>query len=218
MTHPTKHDYLTAGRASRIPKASAWLWYIRKIEITKVDTVLKGITLPEGIYTTLHRITDKTIEKGGMGETVMSDEPGELRKHLAAAMSARGSVLVTGLGLGCVLRMLQVNPRVTSITLIERDPHVIKLVWPYTSHDRVELVRDEAESFLARTKRRWDCAWHDVWTDESKGEVSLAVKHTRMMAACIDRVGFQGAWNYPRKFSRSLNAIKRRMVCECVPS
>lgn len=147
------------------------------------------------------------MHKGG--ETVMADNPIELRKHLAFALAARGRVLVTGLGLGCVLRMLQCNPRVTHITVVEVCEHVIRLVWPHTSHDRVELVQADARKYVAETAERFDCAWHDLWTDTDAGEPHLQLLHNRLLLQLRDRVPLQGAWEYPAKCRRHFLRIPR---------
>ena len=142
---------LKAGRAEAIPEHDRGLWYIRRWE-TKVATPAKGkyAFCPPGIYTYLFRWTDSTIYQG-RGEIVMEDTPIELSKHLQAALTARGQVLVTGLGLACVVRMMQQNPRVKRITIVERDADVIEMVWPHTPHDKCELIHDEAMKFINTT-------------------------------------------------------------------
>jgi hypothetical protein len=203
--------YLVAGKAINIPIGDKGLWYIRK-PVLKRDMLLgNGKWCPRGCHTKLLRWTDATIHLGH-GECVMSDDPGELAKHLNAARCASGRVLVTGLGLGCVLRMLQANERVESITLVEISRDVIDLVWPHTSHERIELVHADALEWLEHTDRTWDYAWHDVWTDTDRGEPALAVFHQRLMLACRERTRCQGAWNFPRAHKIALNRLMQEML------
>lgn len=202
-TNAPTDRYLSAAAAKWIPAAERGLWYIRKIRIGWSPYFTPGD------FTTLHRWTDSTIHLKD-GETVMTDTLVELSKHLEAAMRARGKVLVTGLGLGCVLRMLQANPNVEQITLVEISQDVIDLVWPYTSHDRVELIHADAGNFLSKTDRTWDVAWHDIWTDTGRGEPHLKVAHLQLMAACSEKVQRQGAWAFPRHMQRAVERIMTR--------
>jgi hypothetical protein len=199
-------NYMAAGRADAIPKGDKGLWYIRKPRTNEAVAFSNGRVCPAGQYTKLIRWTEATL-MDGQGECVMSDDPHELSRHLHAAMSARGNVLVTGLGLACVLRMLQTNPNVERITVVEISRDVIDLVWPHTPHDRVELIHADAIDFLRKTKRTWDCAWHDVWTDTSRDEPHLAVVHQWLMFLCAGRVRQQGAWAFPRDKKRAIDRI-----------
>ena len=190
-------DYLIAGRADSIPKGDSGLWYTRKFFNPAHVEINRGRHRRPGYYTMLLRWTDTTMHLGH-GDCVMIDDLPELRTHLQAAMTAYGNVLVTGLGLACVVRMLQLNHRVERITIVENSRDVIKLVWPFTSHDRCELIEADAVQFLESTDRRWDCAWHDLWTDTSKDEPHLQVRHSEMLRLCFGRVDRQGAWAFPR--------------------
>lgn len=207
-------ETLERMRADCIPVSDCGLWRVVRVLCTERGREVwrrecEGEPPLAGReYTSLLRYTDSTIHIGG--ETVMTDEPGELRKHLAFVRAARGDVLVTGLGLACVVRGLQCSPRVRSITVVERDADVIRLVWPHTSHDRVTLIEADANEFLCETSQRWDCAWHDIWTDRDGGELHLAVAHQRLMIYAARSVGFQGAWAFPRAHRRALRAAVER--------
>jgi hypothetical protein len=199
--------YMEAGRADAIPKDWKGLWRVVKCQVPQAGVVFQnGEVCPSGKFTKLLRLTNATL-LGGLGECVMSDDPAELSKHLNAAVRARGNVLVTGLGLGCVLRMLQENQNVERITLVEISKDVIDLVWPHTSHDRVELIHGDAVDFLRKTKRTWDYAWHDLWADEDRGQPHLNVIHQWLFFLCAGRVKEQGAWNFPREKKRILDRI-----------
>lgn len=194
---------LSAGRADCIPKGKRRLWYVSKLRVPFPIQMSNGKMRPSGDYTMLLRWTGATLHTGE-GECVMCDDPAELKTHLEAAITAFGDVLVTGLGLACVVRMLQANQRVKSITVVEISQEVIDLVWPHTPHDRVELIHADAAAFLQETERRWDVAWHDVWTDTDKGEPHLQVRHAELMTKCVDLVGRQGAWAFPRHHRRAV--------------
>jgi hypothetical protein len=200
-TDPVTKPYMEAGSAQAIPEAERGLWYIHKVRCRW------PIYFPVGTYTCLARWTDSTIHLNA-GESVMVDNPAELSLHLNAAMYARGTVLVTGLGLACVARMLQANPLVESITVVEKEQDVIDLVWPYTSHDRIELVHADAFEYLKKCRRRWDCTWHDIWSDTDRDEPHLQVQHMKLMKLCSGKVQRNlGAWKFPRHHMRAVQRL-----------
>jgi hypothetical protein len=61
-------------------------------------------------------------DDGRVYEVVMEDSPRELRRHLPIWMHAHGRVLVTGLGLGCVVRGLLASPHVEYIDVAKSTP------------------------------------------------------------------------------------------------
>lgn len=196
-------ETLEAMRASAIPEAESGLWRIRKFEQRRPTKNANGQEIPPGRYTALSRVTLATLHTEGV--SVMSDDPVELRRHLDFVLRARGRVLVTGLGLGCVLRGLLQNPRVDSIDVIERDSDVIALVRPHLDFDRYRIHEAEALAWVRERKgETWTVAWHDLWSDTDRGDPHLAITHQRMILALRGRVEFQGAWAFPRYLQRLL--------------
>ena len=212
-----KERILEACSAEHVPEAESGLWTVKKLRLAKPFFAArkdgKGETLPAGTWTSLFRQTSATMHLNGYGDLVMHDFPHEVRKHLQFMLAAHGHVLVSGLGLGCVVRGLLANPRVTRVTVLENSRDVLKLVGPFVEKEegrskkeeniRLEIVEAEAEGWIRGTDRRFDCAWHDLWTDTTAGEPHLAVKHAQMMGDLAGRVKFQGAWEFPR-FERKL--------------
>lgn len=199
-------SYLEVMRADRIPTGSAGLWVVKR-GTQSVDVESGGVWYPAGTYTSLMRYTDATMCQGG--ESVMCDDPVELSRHLEFVFRARGRVLVTGLGLGCVLRGVLANPAVDHVDVVERDADVLKLVAPHLGPGRYAIHHAEAEAWISASEQRWDAAWHDVWVDPdcpNEGGSHLAEKHQRLMFACRRRVGWQGAWHFPRDLRRLLSS------------
>lgn len=60
----------------------------------------------------------------------MNSNPIDLLDHRRILDEASGDVLLTGLGLGLGVLFANANPLVESITVIERDERVARLVWP----------------------------------------------------------------------------------------
>ena len=81
---------------------------------------------------------------------------------------ARGHVLVAGLGMGIFPLLIASNPRVESITVIEIDPHVIRISQPYLTNRKITIVNQSLEEYAAnRTAAShatpYDYCFIDIW-------------------------------------------------------
>jgi hypothetical protein len=205
------HQTLKAMRADCVPVGERGLWEVRRgshtaAELQILHAIKSGPTVLPGVYTQLRRHTFATMHAGG--ECVMNDYRAELRTHLEFCLRARGRVLVTGLGLGCVIRGLLKNPDVTRVDVVERDLDVIRLVWDAVRTPKVTLHHCDALEF-ARTVQpgRWDCAWHDLWSDPDANERHLDVLHVRLLRELRDKIPLQGAWKFDRRIKRPFSRI-----------
>lgn len=154
-------------------------------------------------YTALARATWETMHEP-IGEVVMEDSPRELRRHLPILLAGRGRILVSGLGLGCVVRWLLSKPDVAHIDVIEIDETILELIGPeFAGNDRVTLHHGDAETIELPRSLEWDYAWHDVWSERE----SLALVHTRLMLRFAKRCRRQGAWMFPREFKKRIPRI-----------
>lgn len=206
-----RQTILSAACANHIPAAGAGLWTIKKFRLAKAfqrrSPGAESI-IPAGEYTQLFRYTEShAMREHELGELVMQDTPDELQTHLEFMMRAWGKVLVTGMGLGCVVRGTLANPAVTSVTLIERDSHVMQLVsrfirQPGGPEKPLHMILCDASDWVKGTNEKFDCAWHDLWSDPDKEEQHLQVTHTHLIASLASRVKMQGAWKLPRWFKR----------------
>lgn len=220
-------NILAAARADAIPKASSGLWFTLKIfcpvpmEAPRglgLDGIRKMVTVPVGHYTQLWRLTVENMHLRIPGELVMCDMPDELDTHLDFMLHAHGDVLITGLGLGCVARGCRANPLVRSVTVIERDRDVLRLVAPYLP-EGIKLVHADALRWADVLKsqplvREFDCAWHDLWSDPDDDEAKhLQLMHSHLIALMAGRVrDFQGAWQLPRSFKKAVNRRRRSII------
>jgi hypothetical protein len=178
-----------------VPTGTVGLWEIHRAPIrTAYARDFLGLPL-SAQYTALCRRTWATMHNAH-GEVVMEDTPRELRRHLPFLLAAHGDVLVSGLGLGCVLRGLLSKPEVAHVDVIEIDPHVVQLVRKEFENDsRVSLHMGDALRVKWPKGRRWDYAWHDIWDEEK----DLHVLHMKLIARYRSRVrNEQGAWQFPR--------------------
>lgn len=202
-----KQLYLESMKAGMIPEAWSNLWYVSRISLTEsLVTKRHGaqVTLPANDYTFLYRVTDHTLYNSPPGEVVMEDTPMELSTHLGFVMRARGNVLVTGLGLGCVIRGLLENPNVEHVTVLENSVDVMELVWPYMPKERLTIIFADALEWTATNTERFDCAWHDLWTDRDSGEPHLDIWHAALFTNLKKCVKRQGAWAFDRSMKHRL--------------
>lgn len=193
--------------ACRVPAwlepGRAGLWEIARVELP-AGSIMRRFSdeispvAPFDSLTMLFRDTLATLNEPH-GECVMEDSPRELRRHLPILMAANGNVLVSGLGLGCVVRGLLAKREVEHIDVVEIDPAIVKLVGAeFERNPRVTIHVDDAETIEWNDGERWDFAWHDVWSERE----SLDVVHARLIARYFDRVGRQGVWGMARTMKR----------------
>lgn len=200
---------------STIQPRTCGLWEIRRFTAEEIAHPVARAFLTEEVgwssYTALARTTMATLDRE-LGEIVMEDSQRELRRHLPILLAAQGRVLVSGLGLGCVVRGLLCKTEVEHIDVVEIDPTIVDLVGrEFTDDDRVTLYIGDAESIEWPPGTRWDFAWHDVWSESE----SLDVVHARMLVRYRDMVRAQGCWQFPRALKRAwpgplLGAPRRR--------
>ena len=102
----------------------------------------------------------------------MTDNGEERCSMFAAAQLARGHVLVGGLGLAVYPQFaLGLNCPVESLTIVERDPEIIRLVLPEWFEQRPEharlvtVVEGTIEAYLAETDKTFDTIYLDTWED-----------------------------------------------------
>ena len=192
----TPADYLAAARVpDHLQPQTFGLWSIERHPVPPLEEDWIGFPT----ITLLRRVTEATVHE--RGEVVMEDSRRELARHLPIWLSARGRVLVTGLGLGCVVRGLLANPAVGHIDVVEIDPTILRVVGTeFAGLARVSLHQGDALKLEWPSGTRWDCAWHDIWS--AKGGSHLHVLHGRLLLRYHDQVDQQGAWMLPRPVKR----------------
>lgn len=100
----------------------------------------------------------------------MVDDPPHwlaMREHAAAF---RGHVVCAGLGLGLMLHWMADNPRISKITVVEREPDVIQLIKPYVPD--CEIVRGD---FWERAIDADGC-FYDLFVGDGKELYGAAVR------------------------------------------
>src|SRR6185312_1187474 len=186
--------------AARVPPTIALgefggLWRVERVDCSRPElAMLAGF--PN--YTLLTHWTEKTLHKD-RGEVVMEDALRELSRHLPIWREASGRVLVTGLGMGCVVRALLTKPAVARIDVVERDRHILGHFGPeFAPNPRVRL--HHADAFKFRIGGVWDFAAHDIWHPTKP----VPVLHAKLIAKYYDNCRKQTAWGMPDEFHQKI--------------
>jgi spermidine synthase len=194
----TPGDYIEAARVPYSIKPQTFgLWGIRRVPAQN-EKQLRAIGWTD--YTILHRMTEATMHQE-IGEIVMEDSICELYRHMPIWLAARGRVLITGLGLGCVLRGLLAKSEVEHIDVIEIDADIIRVVGAeFSGNPRATIHHADAMRHRWPEGTKWDFAWHDIWMED--GAKSLHMAHSELLFSYRRKVAHQGAWQLPRFVKR----------------
>ena len=116
------------------------------------------------------------------GREWMSIKPSEIESSQAAVDAARGRVVTFGLGLGYFAFMAARKDTVASVTVVERDPAVIRLfreaILPqFSCKDKIYVVQSDAFDYLEHDMKSVspDFVFMDIWHDIADG-VDLYVR------------------------------------------
>lgn len=106
----------------------------------------------------------------------MSVIPHEINTMRRPISSAKGKVLVLGLGLGYYAYMIAKKENVETITIIENDIDVIevfqKAIFPQFSksmQSKIAIVNDDAYAYLAKSNNIYDEIFVDIYHNASDG-------------------------------------------------
>lgn len=164
-----------------IPEGEHGTARISHFEISEEDTKMYNLRLAfsgqghravaPGTYT---RLTAN-------GVLQMTDTPAEKQDHAEVVRAARGTCLITGLGLGMVANAMALKPEVEAVTVLEINPDVIALVAP-TLHDKVTVIEADALEWPVPKGAKWDVIWHDIWPEISLDDCENRSKLSRKFA------------------------------------
>lgn len=126
------------------------------------------------------------------GREWMLITPNEISTIRPAIEATHGRAVTYGLGLGYYAYMAAREPRVQSVTVVERDERVIRL---FSKHilprlgvaDKLRVVRADAFDYARDTapRERYDTAFVDLWHDPSDG-VALYKRMKALQGLCPD--------------------------------
>ena len=113
----------------------------------------------------------------------MSLNPNEIETMKPFIKTAKGDVLVLGLGMGYVPFMMALKPEVKSITIVEKDPDIISLFntliyQNFKNKGKIKIVEDDGINFVKR-QNKYDYIFADLWHSPEDG-LSLFVQLKRI--------------------------------------
>lgn len=186
---------------------------IKKKTIQK-GSVLMNWTPEKGMhriqYTTGQPIVvlEEYNQDGDFVGVWMSDTPYEWNTNAPFFPKARGDVLIGGLGLGLVPTMIAGKPEVRSITIVEKEPDIIKLTWPQIRHPKMKCFQDDFFRYLKYAKAQglqFDVIQCDIWHDP--GELFRAQDRLRAAVAPLLKPGGE-SWFW---LDEHINFIKTKV-------
>ena len=150
----------------RVPEGDLGDVVVRKFRVTKEEAGWHNLRCAINPHGHTLVIKPGNYTKLGVGGVLMmSDTPAELRAHLPIVRNATGSVLITGLGLGIVVRACLAKPEVTDVTVIEKSQNVIDLVGPHMPKRKLTVIQGDAFTWKPPKDKRYDAVWHDIWPE-----------------------------------------------------
>lgn len=136
--------------------------------------------------------------------TMMSDHPSETITNQDFIDKAKGDVLVFGLGLGLIIFPLLNSPDIKSITIVEMDPHLPKVVGgiisPHDLHKKVKIeVGDAFTYFEKMNDERYDTIYFDIWAKIDDNSFSDMDKLHSLYKKYLRSNGYLNSWCYDHK-------------------
>jgi spermidine synthase len=134
---------------------------------------------------------------------VMSDTDMERESNREVVWYGHGDVLVGGLGLGMVVCGLLQRPRVTSITVVEKEPDVIALVAPAlhawasrgdSGGDRLTVICGDIFTWRPPKGTRYDTLYFDVWDNICADNLPEITRLHRAFLRYRRRGAWMGSW------------------------
>lgn len=140
-----------------VPKGTPLMYYDARAGI------ISRRPSPANTYWALRRRKDGSEPHHWMDTTQL-----EIEGLRFATLAARGKVLTSGLGLGVFpTLLLKLNKNVSSITVVEVESDVIKLISPFVDEavgeGRVNYVCGNIFSYAESSRDRFDYIYLDIW-------------------------------------------------------
>jgi hypothetical protein len=168
------------------------LWRFRRVDLK--DAAIPRFLVGANTLTMLEKLSMLRMNQDQPYEVVMEDSNTELRRHAPIFRHGRGRILISGLGLGCVVRGLLTKPEVEHIDVVEIDRRIIDRFGAEFADDaRVEIHHGDALSFPWPESMHWDVAWHDIHCIKEDNLVRLHARLVERFLYQCDRQGWWGA-------------------------
>lgn len=189
---------LTAARMpSDVPEVKFGLWSFWRRAVTNP---IQRYVVGGDVHAILGRVSYLTLNQPDHYEIVMEDSLPELRRHAPIFRHGHGRVLVSGLGMGCVVRGLLTKPEVEHIDVVEIERRIIEHFGAeFAGNPRVSLHHGDALTYPWPDDARWDVAWHDIHCIK---EDSLVLLHASLVKRFYHQCTKQGWWGAGARIAR----------------
>lgn len=123
-------------------------------------------------------ITELQIREKGIWKTWMVDDPPHWWSMKNYAKRSSGNVLVAGLGLGLIEYWLCKNVDVSSVSVIEINEDVIKLITSLLKFEDcdISIIKDDFYDFINKTDKKFDRIIIDLWVTGSAEETEKVLR------------------------------------------
>jgi spermidine synthase len=126
--------------------------------------------------------------------TVMSDTHMERWSCIKFPDAASGRVLTFGLGLGMTLFPILKKKEVSAVTVVEKNPDVIKLIEPFVRHPKLNIVEGDALTWKPPSGEKYEAMWFDIWGDRKTDNlVQMTELHRRYRKHLVPH-GWMDSW------------------------
>ena len=184
------HSLIHAGQSGK--------YYIRKFTCKKYKTeytydVVNGAFIPgvlDGDFKSAQ------IMEEGKEDPWMSSIPEEEDSYKPFVELARGRVLSCGLGVGLLTVLLKPKIKagaITQLDIVEYNQDVINLSWEHQKGPNINLIRDNAWSYLNHTNNRYDSIFLDIFYDKVEA-IAEGPKMAKIAQQCLAPGGAIRYW------------------------
>ncbi len=197
MTYLRHMDELLDLRVGHLPVlAASGEWCLHPMQMTRDSWEWeyhagRGYPIPEGFYMGVFQ------GQPGRGSVWMSDVPPEIWMMWDAIEALRDPscrrVLITGLGLGVIVKHALRQPHIQRVDVVELSEDVLRLIRPHYRDRRLHVHCGDALTIELGPRRTWDFIYHDFW--QSITVANLVTMH-RVMERYAGHAGRQLCWQH----------------------
>lgn len=184
-----------------VPEGRSGKWWVNKFTIDKDGAARHN--LRERIVERQHGLMARLVRPGDYtrllrgDETIMSDTDAERGDHYDPVKHADGDCLIMGLGLGVVANAILRKSKHNTVTVVEKDPDVIKLIAPHYRAlfgDRLTVTCADAFEFKPPRGKNYNVVWHDIWDNTCVDNLKEMAKLMRRWKSHCEWQGCWGRW------------------------